>query len=206
MSGRWELTQDFMDALLWATQLHGNQWRKGSAQPVSYLTHLYSTTGLVMEDGGSTAETIATLFHDTPEDQGGQKMLDQIRARFGDEVADLVEGCTDSLSEDPTQKRPWRERKEEHLDKLKIASSGVKRITLADKLHNLRSTSVQYRETGPSFWEKFKGGRDGTFWYYSQVIQLMKDCQVHSFLLEELQAEYDRFRAQVEAQEGLLPA
>ena len=51
---------------------------------------------LVLDAGGSEDETIAALLHDAVEDQGGVPTLERIRALFGDNVATIVEGCSDS--------------------------------------------------------------------------------------------------------------
>ncbi len=80
-----------------------------------------------------------SLLHDGPEDQGGQKTLDEIGRRFGAHVAALVYGLTDTL-EDP--KPAWRPRKEAYLARLATEPDAVLRISLADKLHNLRSVAV----------------------------------------------------------------
>ena len=70
--------------------LHARQARKSTAIP--YLTHLMAVCSLVLEDGGDEDQAIAALLHDGPEDQGGQPVLDEIRRRFGDEVASWSTG------------------------------------------------------------------------------------------------------------------
>ena len=49
-------------ALLMATQLHADQFRKGTGIP--YVSHLLAAASLVFEHGGSEDEAIATLLHD----------------------------------------------------------------------------------------------------------------------------------------------
>ena len=49
-------------------------------------------------------------------------MLAEIRAQFGEKVADIVLGCSDSLVEDPAEKRPWLERKEAYVAHVAEAS------------------------------------------------------------------------------------
>ena len=63
----------------------------------------------MLDDGGSEDEAIAALLHDAAEDQGGDKRLREIRSRYGDDVAAIVDSCTDSYEE---PKPPWRTRKE----------------------------------------------------------------------------------------------
>ena len=78
-------------------------------------------------------------------------------------------GCSDSLVEDPEDKLPWRERKENYLAHLESASQSVCLVSAADKLHNVRSIIRDYREHGDEIWERFQGSRDGTLWYYETV-------------------------------------
>jgi (p)ppGpp synthase/HD superfamily hydrolase len=54
---------------------------------------------------------IAALLHDAVEDEGGLPRLDDIRAKFGPEVANIVDGCTDSFEVDSDKKQEWRVRK-----------------------------------------------------------------------------------------------
>ena len=60
-------------------------------------SHLMAVAALVIEDGGDEDQAIAALLHDA-EDQGGQATLDRNPALFGDRVADIVDGCTDTFS------------------------------------------------------------------------------------------------------------
>src|SRR5688500_17678482 len=107
------LRDRFTDAFAYAVQLHALQARKGTAIP--YVTHLISVCSLVLEDGGDEDQAVAALLHDGPEDQGGQRVLDEIRRRFGDEVATLVEGLTETVL-DP--KPDWGPRKDAYLLRL----------------------------------------------------------------------------------------
>jgi (p)ppGpp synthase/HD superfamily hydrolase len=70
-------TERFKDALLYSTQLHASQFRKGSQTP--YIAHLLSVTALVLEAGGDEDLAIAALLHDAVEDQGGLETLALMR-------------------------------------------------------------------------------------------------------------------------------
>src|SRR5438045_2699042 len=96
----------FDEALLFAAQRHQKQHRKGTRIP--YVAHLLSVAALVLEDGGDEDEAIAALLHDAVEDQGGAEMRSEVAERFGERVATIVDGCTDT---DVTPKPPWRARK-----------------------------------------------------------------------------------------------
>jgi (p)ppGpp synthase/HD superfamily hydrolase len=99
-------TDRFAAAMTYAYLVHGGQRRKGSGTP--YIAHILGVTALAIEYGANEDESIAALLHDAAEDGGGEATLAEIRARFGDAVADIVLGCSDSLVEDPEDKLPWR--------------------------------------------------------------------------------------------------
>ncbi len=82
-------------------------------------------------------------------------------------------GCSDSLVEDPEDKLPWRERKENYLAHLESASPAVCLVSAADKLHNVRSIKRDFREHGDEIWDRFQGRRDGTLWYYETVADVL---------------------------------
>jgi len=158
----------FEEALQYAARLHARQRRKGT--PVPYISHLMSVAALVLEDGGDEDEAIAALLHDAVEDQGGRRTREEIRRRFGERVATIVDGCTDSVEH---AKVPWRTRKEEHIESLKRAPREVLRVSAADKLHNARALLQDLRSQGDATWKRFKGGREGTLWYYGALSGLL---------------------------------
>jgi (p)ppGpp synthase/HD superfamily hydrolase len=158
------LTERFDDALVFASRLHAGQIRKGSRTP--YIAHLLAVTAIVLEHGGTENEAIAALLHDAVEDQGGQRTLDEIRRRFGQEVAAIVLGCTDT---DQVHKPSWRPRKERYIARLPHEPYAVRLVAAADKLHNAGSVREEYRTLGDALWAHFTGGREGTLWFYRAV-------------------------------------
>lgn len=174
------LTERFTLALTFATQLHANQVRKGSGVP--YIAHLLGVASIALEYGANEDEAIAALLHDAIEDQGGVATREEIRRRFGDVVTAIVEGCTDAQT---TPKPPWRDRKEIYLAHLPTASESVLLVSAADKLYNARSILKDYRLLGEELWQRFKGGRDGTLWYYRALADAFKRYY-SSPLVEEL--------------------
>ncbi len=164
------LSTRFEEALVYATTLHARQMRKGTDVP--YIAHLLGVTALVLEDGGDEDEAIGALLHDAVEDQGGMRTLQEIRSRFGERVADIVLGCSDSFT---TPKPPWRERKEAYIAHLWNASPEVRRVSLADKLYNARAILSSYRQIGEKTWERFTGRRDGSLWYYRSLLHVYQE-------------------------------
>jgi len=81
-----QLTDRFDSALLWASELHRTQRRKGHHIP--YLTHLMAVAALVLEHGGDEDQAVAALLHDSIEDTPVTD--DDIARRFGTRVAQIV--------------------------------------------------------------------------------------------------------------------
>lgn len=160
------MTCRFEDALVFATQLHREQCRKGSNVP--YVSHLLAVSSLVIEHDGDEDQAIAALLHDAIEDQGGPKARARILRRFGERVTRIVDGCTDSQA-DP--KPPWRARKEAFIAGISEKSPSVQLVCAADKLHNARCILSDYRkvDVGEKVWRRFEGRREGTLWYYREL-------------------------------------
>jgi (p)ppGpp synthase/HD superfamily hydrolase len=161
-------SKDFESALRYASRLHAKQTRKGSDAP--YISHLLAVAAIVLEHGGTEKEAIAALLHDAVEDQGGQETLEEIRRRYGKRVARIVAACSDT---DQLPKPPWRERKEAYVERLRSEPYSVRLVVAADKLHNARHLLSSYRVQGEDLWSHFKGGRDGTLWYYGAVVDAL---------------------------------
>jgi GTP pyrophosphokinase len=164
------LSERFDQAFRYASELHREQKRKGSNTP--YISHLMGVASLVLEDGGSEDEAIAALLHDAPEDQGGREVLEEIRRRFGEHVAMIVDGCTDSYEK---LKPAWQPRKERFLERLPNSAQEVQRVALADKLYNARSLLADLRRTGEKIWVRFNGGKKGTLWYYRSLVEVYRN-------------------------------
>jgi (p)ppGpp synthase/HD superfamily hydrolase len=178
----------FRDALQYAADLHARQTRKGTRIP--YIAHLLSVSAIVLEDGGDEDEAVAALLHDAVEDQGGRPVLDEIRRRFGERVALIVEGCTDA---EVVPKPPWRERKEEYIAHLRFAAPDVLRVSTADKLHNARAILADFRRHGEALWNRFTADREGVLWYYRALVTAYQ-AKGGSPLTEEL----DRVVSEIE--------
>ena len=162
------VTTRFENALVFAAQLHREQRRKGSNVP--YVSHLLAVAALVLEHGGDEDEAIAALLHDAIEDQGGLTARDRILRRFGERVASIVEGCTDSQV---IPKPPWEERKRVYIARIGEESASVRLVSAADKLHNARCILSDYRNLGEELWRRFEGHREGTLWYYRSVVDAL---------------------------------
>jgi (p)ppGpp synthase/HD superfamily hydrolase len=161
------LTQRFDAAVLFAATLHRPQRRKGTDIP--YLSHLLAVAGLVIEDGGSEDEAIASLLHDSLEDQGhcypgGREALRvYIRDQFGAAVAAIVDACTDdegfakgsAITQEEERER-WLERKQKYAESIAHKAPQALRVTTADKVHNAESILDAHAAMGPEVWLRFR--------------------------------------------------
>jgi GTP pyrophosphokinase len=155
------LSTRFNQALVYTADVHATQVRKGTSTP--YMAHLLGVCSIALEYGADETEAISALLHDAVEDQGGLSRLEDIRTRFGEAVADIVAGCTDSFQ---TPKPPWEERKRAYLAHLPSASKSVLLVSASDKLYNAQATLRDLHRVGEAVWQRFNVPRDKTLWYY----------------------------------------
>ena len=129
------------DAFLFAKQAHITQ-KRDSGEP--YINHPVEVANILAElklDG----PTITTaLLHDTIEDTG--TTFDEVKKKFGNEIAELVEGVT-KLSRLENKNREFT--LAENFRKLILATSKdirVLLVKLADRLHNMRTIEAVLSE------------------------------------------------------------
>jgi len=168
-----QLSPRFTEAVSFAIDRHGTQPRKGSR--VSYVSHLLSVAALVLEMEGSEDEAIAALLHDVIEDT----TVDEagVAERFGPEVAAIVRASSDTVED---QKPPWLGRKRAYIAEIAAKPPPALRISIADKLHNARSTLDEHHRIGDAVFDRFKNSdgagafesrREGTLWYYEALVE-----------------------------------
>jgi GTP pyrophosphokinase len=174
------LSSRFDQALLYAANIHAGQKRKGTTIP--YLAHLLGVASMALEHGANEDEAIGALLHDAGEDAGGQDRINDIRNRFGDAVADIVQGCTDAVT---MPKPPWRERKADYIAHAPTASYSVRLVSASDKLHNARAILRDLRQHSDALWSRFNGGKEGTLWYYRALVTAFRQAGTND-LVEEL--------------------
>ena len=155
------LTDRFDRALVYASEAHRHQVRKGTQIP--YVSHLLGVASIALENGADEDQAIAALLHDAVEDQGGLKRLEDIELEFGERVARMVDDCTDA---DVEPKPPWRARKEAYLASLSDKAKESLEVSLADKTHNAIAIVADLHVHGDRLWSRFTGGKDGSLWYY----------------------------------------
>ena len=193
------LSSRFTSAIDYARAIH-IELRKGTDIP--YMAHLLGVASLVMGEAGHagfpiTEEmVIAALLHDAAEDHGGVLRLKDIEYNFGSNVARMVEGLSDSLTEDPGNKQSWLERKQAYVLRLREEPADVQLISAADKLYNARAILEDYREIGPQVWERFKRGPQDQLWYFDELLIVFRASGT-TRIVEELGRVVSELRQQI---------
>lgn len=164
-------------AAAYARTLHADDVRKGSATPY-FEGHLAPVAAIVAAAGGTPVQVAAAYLHDAAEDHGGQRRLDDIRRRFGDDVADIVRDLSDSLvdTEAGERKADWRSRKEAYLARLVVEAETSLVVAAADKLHNATAIFQDHARLGGALWSRFTtGSADDQRWYYEALVRVLAD-------------------------------
>jgi GTP diphosphokinase / guanosine-3',5'-bis(diphosphate) 3'-diphosphatase len=121
-------------AFAFACERHAGQERKSGED---FITHPLGVARICAGLRLDTPTLCAALLHDTVEDTSAS--LEQVRERFGDQIAQLVDGVT-KLTGITFQSRD--ERQAENYRKMMVAMATDVRvilIKLADRLHNMRT-------------------------------------------------------------------
>src|ERR1700744_2732131 len=121
-------------AFVFAADRHGLQKRK-SGEP--YITHPVAVANVLLDMRMDMVCLETGLLHDVVEDTGVK--IDEIRERFGEDVARCVDGMT-KLTKISMANR--EDRQAESLRKMLLAMTGdirVIMVKLADRLHNMRT-------------------------------------------------------------------
>lgn len=135
------MSQALQLAVLWAAELHADQWRDGNP-PVPYLCHpLEVLQTLRYANVTDEAILIAAVLHDVVEETPAT--LADVQARFGDRVAELVGEVTrDEPTPDETAGMDAEEiyvlRTDRLMAEIARMSPSAHAIKLADRLSNLR--------------------------------------------------------------------
>jgi (p)ppGpp synthase/HD superfamily hydrolase len=152
-------------AMRWSAVCHREQTRKGSDTP--YFEHTAAVALILDRAGFEEDVVIAGLLHDVVEDTAAT--FEEVAARFGPVVCELVRQCSEVKHDAEGRKRPWIDRKRDHLAALVDAPTATWAVILADKLHNLISIELDLDEGRP-VWAQFNAERSQVLWYYGATV------------------------------------
>ena len=170
------------EAIAFAVNAHDGMRRKKSEAP--YILHPMEAAvivGTMTEDQNLIA---AAVLHDVVEDAG--VTIEQIEARFGKRVRELVQSETEDKRAQLPPSATWRIRKEESLEVLKNTEDlGVLMVWLGDKLANMRAIYRDFKVEGEEMWQRFNQKDPAQqAWYYRSIVTLTRRLAHTSAWLE----------------------
>ena len=152
-----------------AAVAHDRKAQKRKGTNIPYITHPFMVAMILSEAGYTEDEVVAGVLHDTLEDT--HLTEGYIENLFGEHVREIVVGCT----EPNRLGKSWEDRKQHTIDYLKTATSEIRAVSCADKLHNVRCMTTDYEEIGERLWNRFKAGKDEQEWYYKGLVGSLCD-------------------------------
>lgn len=138
-------------AIVFAVKAHHNTERRGKGFP--YIVHPMEAVEIVASITPDQELLAAAALHDTIEDT--DVTVEQLRAEFGDRIADLVHAESDQFTEGVSEEDSWHDRKQAAIDRLAAASHDAKIVAMGDKLSNMRAIWRDYQVKGDELWKIF---------------------------------------------------
>lgn len=180
------------EALETARQAHAGQLRRGSdGHP--FIDHPIAVAELLLELGHGDQTIAAALLHDVVEKSEVES--GEVRERFGDAVADLVEALTED------QEIPdYEERKAEHRQRVAGAGREALAIFAADKLTNVTMLREAYALIEERVSEELAVPLDLKIYIWEEDLEMLFDEAAEMPLTNRFADEMvglwgDRFRA-----------
>jgi len=170
---------------------HAGQTRNGSGG-MPYIEHPITVAARLEELGYRDEVLAAALLHDVVEDS--DRTLDELREKFGEDVAGMVGALTDDEALDS-----YRERKAEHRERVAAADAEAMAIYGADKLTNVTTLRAAYEAEGDAVRDEFKVPIELKTEIWEADLELLREKAPELAFLDDLDAELSRLRARLEA-------
>lgn len=138
-------------AIVFAVNAHHNTERRGKGFP--YIVHPMEAVEIVATITSDQQLLAAAALHDTIEDT--DVTVEQLRAEFGERIANLVHAESDQFTEGVSEEDSWHDRKQAAIDRLTAASHDAKIVAMGDKLSNMRAIWRDYQQQGDRLWQIF---------------------------------------------------
>lgn len=147
-----------------AKKAHAGQYRKGTTIP--YITHPVGVLEIAKRYTEDEDILDACLLHDTVEDT--DTTLDDLRAEFGDKVAEIVAGVSEQK-----EVEDWKTRKDLYIAQLRKDATQSAIVSAADKMRNLRDIFNDQLSGGDKFWGRFSVDKEQEHWFYAEVLNVL---------------------------------
>ncbi len=160
------------EAIIYSTIMHQGKVRKFKGIP--YILHPLEVAQILSTMTEDQEVITAGVLHDVVEGTDGS--LEEIRKRFGERVAMLVNSDSEKKIPSGDKTLTWKKRKKDSLYVLQKSSDiGIKQLWLADKLSNIRSLARIYSEQGEKTWSYFNQNDPAEqHWFYRTVAEYVE--------------------------------
>lgn len=161
-------------AIIYAVNAHKGVPRRGRDFP--YIVHPLEALTIVATMTSEPELLAAAVLHDVVEDT--DFTVEDIRAEFGDRVAELVDAETEKHDQSRSREESWLDRKKAALEDLRRAGRDVKIVALGDKLSNMRAIARDYAAKGEALWNIFhvKDPKEHE-WHYRGLADSLRELQ-----------------------------
>lgn len=170
---------------------HAGQVRNGSGG-MPYIEHPVTVAARLDEHGYREEVLAAALLHDVVEDS--ETSLDELREKFGAEVAGMVGVLTDDQSIES-----YRERKAEHRERVAAADTEALAIYAADKLTNSTTLRAALAEEGDSVRGEFKVPLELKIEVWEEDLALLREKAPELPFLDPLEEALSGLRSRLAA-------
>lgn len=150
-------------AKVFAINAHKGQIRK-SEPDKPMIIHPISVGMLLEKYGYDEMVVAAGYLHDVVEDT--KYTIEDINKEFGDDVASLVSGASES-----DKSLSWEQRKKHTIEETRKLSLRNKLVICADKINNLEDLMLKFQKSGKRDFSAFKRGEESQKWYYTSIYE-----------------------------------
>lgn len=175
-------------AIIFAVRAHSGTERRGKGFP--YIVHPLEAVEIVATITPDQELLAAAALHDTVEDT--DVTVDMIREEFGERVASIVAGESDTFEDGVSEEDSWKTRKQAAIDRLAKAPLDTKIVALGDKLSNMRAIARDYAVIGDGIWDLFhiKERREHE-WHYRGLADSLRELE-NTFAFKEFERLIDQ--------------
>jgi (p)ppGpp synthase/HD superfamily hydrolase len=152
-----------------------------------YISHLLAASSIVLEHRGTEDQAISALLHDSIKygprytKRSAEQIRQEIQEKLGREVLAIVESCSDINT---NSNLSWRQQKEQFIARISNASTLVRLVSAADKLHKARTILNNYRKDWNNY--NYEGEKEDILWYFNALIEAFSNKGDIPELVEKL--------------------
>ena len=179
------LNTELLDrAIIFAVKAHAGTERRGKGFP--YIVHPMEAVEIVATITPDQELLAAAALHDVIEDT--DISADELRAEFGDRIANLVVAESDVFPEGISEEDSWRARKQAARDRLAAAPRDAKIVAMGDKLSNMRAIARDYAVKGDELRKIFHAPDPSDHeWHYRGLANSLRDLK-DTFAFKEFES------------------